>query len=158
MAHKYSLAVAFSSTSPMVRTVVGSVSTSIDVDVFADGPAGTIVTFSMMVLPSWVDTLVPRLGIRGKTIAPVMGAMGDSLAILADDGVVGHLGTAAPPPPLPARLREVEHSWLPPRHMLPEWCGYTMSQTQVAGHGAPAIAGPCQWYSGSKNCPNVWLL
>ena len=51
-AHKYNLAVAFSSTSPMVRTVVGSVLTSIDVDTFADSARGTIATFSMMASPS----------------------------------------------------------------------------------------------------------
>ena len=59
---------------------------------------------------------MPRLGIGGKTMAPEMGAMrcmGGHLAVLADDGVVGGLGTAAPVPH-PARLHKVMHSWLLP--------------------------------------------
>ena len=53
-AHEYNSAVAFSSTSPMVKVVVvvGSVSTPMDVGTFATGTAGTVMAFSMMALPS----------------------------------------------------------------------------------------------------------
>ena len=83
----------------MVRTVVGSVSTSIDVNAFANGTAATIAAFSMMASPSWVDVLTPGLGNGGKTVAHERGAMGGSSAILADDGMVRGPGTAAPVPP-----------------------------------------------------------
>ena len=99
MAHEYNSAMAFSSTSPMMRMVVGSVSTSIDVDAFANSTTGTIVAFSMMALPSWVDAPTPVLGIRGKTTASEMGVTGGSSAVLADDGMVRGPGTAAPVPP-----------------------------------------------------------
>ena len=102
MAHVYNSAVAFSSTSPMVRVVVGSMSTSIDVDTFANGAMSIVATFSMMALPSCVDTPMSKLGIGRKTMAPEMGAASGSLAILADDGVVRGLGTAAPVPPYPS--------------------------------------------------------
>ena len=52
-AHEYNSAMAFSSASPMVRVVVvGSVSTSMDVDTFAASTVGTVTVFSMMALPS----------------------------------------------------------------------------------------------------------
>ena len=69
MAQVYSSAMAFSSTSHIVRVAVGSMSTSIDVDVLADSVMGTVVAFSMMALPSWVDTPMPKLGIGGTTTA-----------------------------------------------------------------------------------------
>ena len=76
-------------------------------------------------------------------MAPETGPTGGSSAILANDGMVGGPGTVALVPPPPAQLHEVAHSWLPPRRVLPERCGYTTAWTPVTGHRAPANAGPC---------------